>query len=207
MSRKVNQLVLLADLGGTFVFALEGALAGVVARFDPVGVLVLAFLTALGGGVMRDVMIGARPVAAVADWRYTVTVLGAALVTWVFLPWVRAVPVYLLIGLDACGLALFVVAGTFKALDFNIHPLVAIFLGTVSGVGGGVMRDVLLNRVPLILQTDIYATAGMAGAIVIALSRGRNWRRRYVAAVAGVLCVSLRMTAVVFNWQLPTTPF
>lgn len=207
MSRKVDQLVLLADLGGTFVFALEGALAGVVAGFDPVGVLVLAFLTALGGGVMRDVLIGARPVAAVADWRYTVAVLSAAFVTWVFHAWVNAIPIHVLIAFDACGLALFVVAGTFKALDFKIHPLVAVFLGTVSGVGGGVMRDVLLNRVPHILQTDIYATAGMAGAIVIALSRGRNWRRRYVAVVAAILCVSLRMIAVAYNWQLPTSPF
>lgn len=207
MSRKVNQLVLVADLGGTFVFALEGALAGVVAGFDPVGVLVLAFLTALGGGVMRDVMIGARPVAAVADWRYTVTVLSAAFVTWVFHAWVTAIPIHVLIALDACGLALFVVAGTFKALDFNIHPLVAVFLGTVSGVGGGVMRDVLLNRVPHILQTDIYATAGMAGAIVIVLSHGRGWRRRYVAAAAGIVCFGLRMTAVAYNWRLPTSPF
>ncbi|WP_454813639.1 trimeric intracellular cation channel family protein [Labrys neptuniae] len=207
MSRKVDQLVLIADLGGTFVFALEGALAGVLAGFDPVGVLVLAFLTALGGGVMRDVLIGARPVAAVADWRYTVAVLSAAFVTWVFHAWVKAIPIHVLIAFDACGLALFVVAGTFKALDFKIHPLVAIFLGTVSGVGGGVMRDVLLNRVPHILQTDIYATAGMAGAIVITLSRGRNWRRRYVAVAAAILCVSLRMIAVAYNWQLPTSPF
>lgn len=207
MSRKVNQLVLIADLGGTFVFALEGALAGVVAGFDPVGVLVLAFLTALGGGVMRDVMIGARPVAAVADWRYTVTVLAAAFVTWMFHAWVNAIPIHVLIALDACGLALFVVAGTFKALDFDIHPLVAVFLGTVSGVGGGVMRDVLLNRVPHILQTDIYATAGMAGAVVIVLSGGRGWRRRYVAVAAGIVCIGLRMTAVAYNWQLPPRPF
>jgi uncharacterized membrane protein YeiH len=198
-----GRIVQIADLSGTFVFAIQGALAALIARLDPVGVVVLAFLVALGGGIIRDLLIGARPVAAVGDWRYMAIVLIASSTTWLLYPLVNAIPHYHLMILDAAGLALFVVAGTQKSLDHAIHPLVAIFLGTLSGVGGGTMRDVVLNEVPRILWTDIYATAGAAGAAVVVLGHILGLPRRPMASLGGLVCFAFRVAAVTWNWQLP----
>jgi uncharacterized membrane protein YeiH len=137
-----------ADLAGTLVFAIEGGLTGLGFGLDPVGVLVVCFLTALGGGLIRDVVMGALPPAAVANPRYSLIVLAAAAGVWLFHATLLHLPPGLLVTLDAAGLALFAVAGTDKALDRGISPVVAVFLGTVSGVGGGTMRDVVINQVP-----------------------------------------------------------
>src|SRR6201999_200543 len=118
------------------------------AAFDPVGVLALAFVTALGGGITRDLMIGAMPVAAVSDWLYAALVLLAAVAVWVLHEGIGAMPAAVLGWLDAAGLALFAVAGTEKALGRGIAGLPSMFLGTVSGVGGGTMRDLLMGQIP-----------------------------------------------------------
>jgi len=201
------RIVRAADLAGTLVFAVEGALAAMAAGLDPVGILVLAFLTALGGGMIRDTLIGARPVAAVGDWRYAVIVLAAAAVTWLLRPTVEAVPAWLLTGLDAAGLGLFAVAGTQKSLDHGIHPLVAIFLGTVGGVGGGALRDVVLNEIPHVLHADIYATAAMLAAAIVVGGRALGLPPRATALAAGLACFALRLAAVAGHWQLPARPF
>ncbi len=196
-------VVRVADLAGTFLFALEGGLVGIAAGLDPVGVLVLAFLTALGGGLIRDVLIGALPPSAVSDWHYAAIVLAAAAVVWGFHSALFVVPPMMLIALDAAGLALFAVAGTDKSLDRGIHPLVAIFLGTVSGVGGGALRDIVINEVPRVLRTDIYASAACLAAIIVVLGRLANLSPRLVAIIAGLACFGLRMAAVSQGWALP----
>jgi uncharacterized membrane protein YeiH len=193
----------LADLAGTFVFAVEGALAAIDAGLDPVGVLVLAFFTALGGGIIRDVMIGATPPAAIRDPTYPVIVLAAAAVIWLLQPPEGTIPFWLLIALDAMGLGLFAVAGTEKSLDHGVHPLPAIFLGTVSGAGGGTIRDILLNQVPLLLHADIYALAGMAAAAVVVAGRRLRLPPRLLAVAAILVCCGLRLLAVAYDWQLP----
>jgi uncharacterized membrane protein YeiH len=203
VTQSQSRVVQIADLSGTFVFAIQGALAALLAKLDPVGVVVVAFLVALGGGIIRDLLIGARPVAAVGDWSYMAIVLIASGATWLLYPLVSAIPYYHLMILDAAGLTLFVVAGTQKSLDHGIHPAVAVFLGTISGVGGGVMRDVVLNEVPRILWTDIYATAGMAGAAVVALGHVAGLPRRTMAILGGLTCFAVRVAAVTWNWQLP----
>jgi uncharacterized membrane protein YeiH len=137
-----------ANLSGIFVFAVEGGLTGVLVGLDPAGVLALAFLTALGGGLLRNVLIGSLPPAAVKDWHYSLTVLIAAATVWVLSTTLLSVPAGLMVALDAVGLSLTAITGTEKALDHGLHPFVALFLGTVSGVGGGTMRDVLINQVP-----------------------------------------------------------
>lgn len=199
----VARIVRVADLAGTFLFALEGGLTGIAVGFDPVGVLVLAFLTALGGGVVRDVLIGALPPAAVSEWRYTAIVLTAALAVWVFHVEILAVPPALMISLDAAGLALFAVAGTDKSLVRGIHPLVAIFLGTVSGVCGGTLRDIIINQMPRVLRTDIYASAACIAAIIVVLGRTMRWPARATAIFAGLVCFALRLTAWRYQWELP----
>ncbi|HVJ52694.1 MAG TPA: trimeric intracellular cation channel family protein [Aliidongia sp.] len=197
------RIVRIADLGGTFVFAVQGALAAMVADLDPVGVLVLASLTAIGGGMIRDLLIGARPVAAVGDWHYSVIVIVAASLTWLLRPLIQAVPPWLLTDLDAAGLSLFAVAGTQKALDYHIHPLTASLLGTVSAVGGGILRDVALNQVPKVLNTDIYATAAMAAAVLVVVGRSFRLPARPTDLVAGLTCFAIRLAAVELHWQLP----
>jgi uncharacterized membrane protein YeiH len=206
VTRAGTLIVRIADLGGTFVFAIEGALAALAGRLDPIGVLVLAFLTALGGGIVRDLLIGARPPAAIADWSYMAIVLAGSVMTWLFHAFIGEIPLGVLIALDAAGLALFVVAGTQKSLDLGIHPLAAIFLGTVGGVGGGAMRDVVMNEVPRILRTDIYATAAVAAAVMVVTGRLFDLPQRAMAIAAALVCFCLRLVAVSQHWHLPIGP-
>jgi uncharacterized membrane protein YeiH len=197
------RLVSAADFAGVFVFAVEGALAGVAGRLDVFGVVVLSVATALGGGMIRDVLIGAAPPTAIRDWRYIALAVAAALLTFLFLPLARDVPHSLLIVLDAAGLSLFAVAGAEKALSFNIHPVIAALMGTITGVGGGTVRDLLLNRIPAVLNSDVYATAALAGAIVVVAGRYTGLSPRLVAVAGGLLCFALRLAAVWGRWQLP----
>ncbi len=194
----------IADLSGTFVFAVEGGLTGLRVGLDPIGVLVLAFLTALGGGLIRDILIGSLPPAAIKDWHYSLIVLLAAMAVWGLYASILAIPPELMIALDAAGLALAAIAGTEKALDHHIHPFVALFVGTVSGAGGGTLRDTLINEVPRVLHTDIYATAAAAAAGVIIVARKLAVPPRLAAIVAGIACFGLRMLAYRYGWHLPT---
>lgn len=193
-----------ADLAATFVFALEGALTAVNSGLDPVGVSVIAFLAALGGGLMRDVLLGALPPAAVADWNYAVIVLVAAAAAWMFHALIAATPPGLLVTLDAMGLTLAMIAGTEKSIDRGINPLVCVFIGAINGAGGGVLRDVAINVVPRVLRIDIYASAAMFGAAIIAFGRLAGLSPRVATILGGIGCLALRLGAVRFGWQLPT---
>ncbi len=196
------RVVRAADLAGTAVFAVEGALAAAHAGFDLIGILVLSFVTALGGGVVRDVMLGLRP-AAIARPEYAVIVILGALATALpasVRPPVSSWPVTIM---DAVGLSLFAVAGTEKALENAVHRLPACFLGTVGAVGGGVIRDILLNEVPHILHKDIYASAALLAAVVVVIGRWLKLGPRPVALAAGIACFGLRIGAVAYGWQLP----
>lgn len=198
-----KQVVLAADLAGTVVFAIEGANAAIHAGLDLLGVLVLSFIVALGGGMIRDLLIGATPPSAVGDWRYPVLAFAAGLVTFLLHTQVEAVPVLFLTTLDAAGLALFAVAGAEKALDFEINPFIAMLMGAITGCGGGVMRDILLARVPMVLTADIYASAALLGASVVVVSRRLGCPPAIAAALGGGACFALRIAAVRFDWQLP----
>ncbi|WP_206240291.1 trimeric intracellular cation channel family protein [Novosphingobium terrae] len=200
----VRGIVRTADIGATFVFAAEGALAGVAAGLDPVGLLVVAFLTGLGGGVLRDVLIAQGRPAAVADWHYSLVVIAAAMVAWLFHASLGKGALPLVVALDAAGLSLAAVAGTQKALEHQVHPIPAIFLGTLSGVGGGAMRDLVLNEVPRVLRADIYAVAAMVGALIVVCGRLTKLDPRIVAVAGGCACFALRMAAVHYGWNLPT---
>src|SRR6202048_494495 len=156
------------DLVGTFVFALSGATAGVKRRLDFFGVLVLSFAAANSDGIARDLLIGAVPPAAVSDWRYLAVSLLAGAITFYWHPvidWLRS-PVLVF---DGAGLALFAVSGTQKALAFGLNPIMAALLGMLTGIGGGIVRDVLLAEVPMVLRSDLYAVAALGGAAVVAI--------------------------------------
>lgn len=173
---------------------------------DLLGVLVLAFSTALGGGVLRDLLIGATPPRAIADWRYPATAFLAGSIAFVAHDAIYRVPPNLLVALDAAGLSLFAVAGTEKALQFHIHPAIAPLLGTITGVGGGTIRDILLNTIPGVLRVDVYATAALAGSIVLVLANRLKLSPQTAALAGGAACFVLRMLAVHYHWQLPHAP-
>lgn len=201
-----NRLLLLLDLAASFVFAVEGASAAAGGRFDALGVVVLSFATALGGGIVRDVLIGSLPAAAVRDWRYSAVAFAGGAVVFVFAPIVQQVPRALMIGLDAAGLALAAMAGAEKALAWKIHPFVAILLGGITGVGGGTLRDILMARSPSVLHSDIYAVAAMTGAAAMIAAQRAGLRPSRSTALGFVVCFVLRAAAVWRSWNLPQLP-
>jgi uncharacterized membrane protein YeiH len=198
----VDALLLAFDLGGTFVFALSGATAGVNHRLDLFGVLVLAFAAGNSGGIARDVMIGALLPVAISDWRYIAVSILAGLITFY---WYRIInrlrsPVLVF---DAAGLALFAVSGASKALAFQAGPVAAMLLGMLTGIGGGIVRDVLVREIPTVLRTELYAVAALIGAAVVVIGRMLHGPS-FGAAVAGAaLCFGLRFMAMRRGWQLP----
>ena len=194
--------LLVLDLVGTFVFALAGATAGVRRRLDIFGVLVLSLVTASAGGVARDLLIGAVPPAALQDWRYFAAAMLAGIITFLWYPTIERLrtPVRMC---DAAGLALFAVAGAEKSLDFGLHPLMAALLGMLTGIGGGMLRDILLAEVPAVLRSDLYAVAALAGAAVVVAGDALQWSSSLSALAGAALCFVLRMLAIRFDWHLP----
>ena len=190
------------DLAGTFAFALSGAVAARERGLDWFGVLVLAFTVACGGGVLRDLCIGAIPPAGLADWRYLGAAVAAAVLTLASQGLVRrlAHPVVLF---DTLGLGLFAVTGAQKALLFGSNAEAAVLMGMVTAVGGGVARDVLLNRVPVILQREIYASAALVGAAIATAGNLLGQDSPALTWCAVGACFALRMLSLRFRWNLP----
>ncbi len=199
---RLQTLVLALDLFGTFVFALSGAASGVRHRLDLFGVLVLSYAAATAGGIVRDLLIGAVPPASVADWRYIVVpvVAGLAVFWWhpVIRRWESAVLVF-----DALGLSLFAVSGALKALGFGLNPLAAVLLGMLTGVGGGMVRDVLVREIPTVLRAELYAVAALAGAAVMVGGQLLGFPSTPLAIAGAILCVGLRLLAIRRGWSLP----
>lgn len=198
-------LLVVLDLAGIFAFALSGGLVGVRKGLDVFGVLVLAAATGLGGGFLRDVLIGAVPPAALADWRYLAVPVAAGLVTFWFHPALgrmeRLVTVF-----DAFGLGLFAVVGALKALEYGLGPVPAALMGVVTAVGGGMVRDVLAGRVPVVLRSELYATPALLGSVVAVagdLSALPTWS---FAVPAAAVATSWRLLSVWRGWHAPRPP-
>ena len=190
------------DLAGTFVFALSGAMAGVKHRLDLFGVLVLSFAAANTGGIVRDLLIGSVPPAAIRDWHYLAVSVLAGLVTFCFPARLDREwnPVLIF---DAAGLALFAVTGAGKALAHDLNPLMATLLGMLTGIGGGMARDLLLAQVPVVLRADLYAVAALAGAAVVTIAHVLELPPAPAALAGAAVCVALRVLAIKHRWQLP----
>ena len=203
MKRATETLVLAVDLASVGIFALEGAAMAIKGDLDLLGVLVLSFVTALGGGVARDLLIGASPPQALKTWWYPALAIAVGAVTFLLHDLVRQIPFGLLVALDAVGLGMAAMAGTEKTLAYGLHPFVAVLIGGLNGVGGGMVRDVLLNQIPAVLRTDIYATAAMAGAVVLILAQKGGLAPRWAAGLGFVACVALRLVSVWQHWSLP----
>ncbi len=195
-------LLMVLDLGGTFVFAISGAVAAVKHRLDIFGIMVLAFAAGNAGGITRDVLIGATPPAAMADWKYLAVSVLAGLLVFFWYPLLTRLsnPV---LWFDAIGLAFFAVAGAQKALVYGLNPVMAALLGMLTGVGGGMVRDVLVNQIPTVLRADLYALAALAGAAVVVGGQLLALAPVPTAVVGGVLCFALRYMAIEHGWHLP----
>ncbi|MDZ7731834.1 MAG: TRIC cation channel family protein [Acidimicrobiia bacterium] len=191
------------DLGANTLFAFEGALIAAAVGFDLLGVLVVAAVSALGGGILRDVLIGDVPPEAFSRARYvTVSAIGGV-VAFAAYEVADSIPQALLVTLDAGGLSLFAVAGSLKALDRRLIPLMAVLMGGLTAVGGGVMRDILVGGVPRVLVGDVYATAALAGAAVVVVGLRYGWSRPIVLGAGAATCFAARMVAWWQDWELP----
>jgi uncharacterized membrane protein YeiH len=197
--------LLVLELVGTFVFALSGAAAGVKHRLDLFGVLVLSFATATAGGIARDLLIGAVPPAALQDWRYLGISVLAGLVGFFSSPDpARQLRLRnLVLTFDAAGLALFAVSGTQKALGYGLDPPMAALLGMLTGIGGGMMRDVLVSEIPVVLRSDLYAVAALAGAIVVVVGHAVSAPAAVSAGAGAASCFGIRLVALRRGWRLP----
>lgn len=191
---------------GTFAFAVSGALLAVQRRMDLFGVLVLSFVTAVTGGIVRDLIIGAIPPAAFRDWHLLAISVGAGIACFFAGPWLTRLS-YPVLLFDAAGLGIFAVTGTQKALQFNIDPIMAGALGVLSGIGGGVLRDVLAQRDPSVLHSDIYASAAMAAAVLVLISHQLHWQISAVSLPAVAVCFAIRVLAIYRGWKLPLAPW
>lgn len=194
--------VLLIDFIGTFAFAISGATAGVRKGLDLFGVLVLAFAAATAGGIARDVLLGATPPVAIVDARYFGISTLAGLLTFYRYEAIERLrnPVQLF---DAVGLALFAVVGASKAMAHGVGPVGAVMLGILTGIGGGMVRDVLVTQVPAVLQRELYAVAALFGASLVVIGREFGLPPAPVAIAGAAACFGLRFLAMRRGWQLP----
>jgi uncharacterized membrane protein YeiH len=200
---RAAHLLLAIDLVGTALFAAEGASTGAQARLDLLGMLVLAFVTALGGGIIRDLLIGDTPPSSIRNWHYPAVALATGAAVFLLRAYTYGMNHWLLITLDAAGLSFFAIAGATKALEFNLHPLLATMMGGITGVGGGTVRDLLIGQVPKVLRSDVYAAAALFGAAVTILCLKLRVNAVFASTAGIVACFALRMLAVYNHWNLP----
>ena len=195
-------LTLVLNLMGTFAFGLSGGILAVRKQMDLFGVLVLSVATGLGGGVMRDVVLGHIPPATLTDWRYLAAAGLAGLLVFV---WFSRVVHHgrFLTTFDAIGLSIFTVTGTTIALDAGLGPAPAALLGMLTGVGGGVLRDVLAAEIPLIFRSEVYAVASLLGAVIIIVSSQIGFSGIPAEILAALATFTLRMVSVQRGWKIP----
>lgn len=197
---------LVLDLAGTFAFALNGALTAVrAARLDIVGVVTLGMITALGGGILRDVLLGALPPATFSDWRYLVVAIGGGLIAFALSRQLERLATPIVV-FDALGLSLFAVTGAAKALELGAGVGQAILLGAVTAVGGGTIRDVLVRRIPTVLRSELYAIPALLGAGVVVGSARLGLDVLVASFVGAALCFVVRLLGVRFGLDAPHPP-
>ncbi|HET6509060.1 MAG TPA: TRIC cation channel family protein [Baekduia sp.] len=197
-------LILALNLAGTFIFGLSGGLAAVRAKLDMFGVVVLAAVVALAGGITRDLLIGTPP-ATFRDWRYLVAAGAAGLVSFFARPLLDRVNRSVLV-FDAFGLGLFCVTGSTKALDFRLGPAQAILLGAITGIGGGMLRDVLLREVPTVLRQELYAIPALLGAGVLVLAQKTGHTGPVFPILGVAVCVVVRLVSLHYDVSVPIAP-
>ena len=202
VSQRTGRMLFVLDLLGVAVFAISGALAAMRLGLDLFGVVVLAAVTAIGGGTLRDVLTDRHPVFWIADPRCLYVIVAAAAVAVLGASTLSNERIPFLVA-DALGLGLFAISGAQTIEDRKPPWIVTILMGTMTGVAGGVIRDILSGIVPMLLRSDIYATAAIAGVFLYLLMQKLGLARAWAAVAAMLFIVALRLVSVALNWQLP----
>ena len=201
------QLLLeILDIVGTFAFAVSGVTAAIQRRLDIFGVIFLGFVAACGGGILRDVLIGATPPASLVAIKYIAIAVATSLLIFIRSEAFFARFNHPVLLFDAIGLSLFCVVGAQKTLTITGSPLAAVLLGVITGVGGGLLRDIILNRIPFILEKEIYASAALLGSSIVVAVHMLHWPEQLGAWVAMAVCFALRILSLRFNWHLFRAP-
>jgi uncharacterized membrane protein YeiH len=195
-------IIAVLDWIGTLVFALSGGLLGVRKEFDLFGVLFLSFVVAVAGGIIRDVLIGAVPPVAVTEIHYFLIAICGGVVTFYWYPRVASLRHQILL-FDAVGLGLFAVTGAQKAIEHGINPLMAALLGMLTGIGGGMTRDVLAGDTPFVLRSELYAVAALAGGAIVSSGYAIGLPPSYSMLLGAGVCIFLRVMAIYCGWRAP----
>jgi uncharacterized membrane protein YeiH len=196
------EIIYLIDILGTFAFAISGALVALDKKFDIFGVIIIAFVTAVGGGMLRDILINAHPINWIGDLNYLYTIFLAVIFTFL----VKSKIAYLsktMFLFDTIGISVFTLLGLQKGLSYELHPLVAVIMGMISAVFGGVLRDVLTNRVPLIFEKEIYASACLSGGVMYLILNHFMVEENINFIISALVVVIIRVVAVRFSLELP----
>ena len=200
----IEPLIYWLDLAGTAIFASSGAVMAARLRMDPFGMIVLASLPAVGGGTLRDLILGVRPVFWVADPNYVLVIVATTLACMLLLNHISRIPERLMLVLDALGLALFCMIGARKALLFQPSWTIAVIMGVMTGVAGGMMRDIVCRQIPLILRKEVYATACIAGcSCYILLAHYWHLDDALAMAIGMAVTALVRLAAIIWQLQLP----
>ncbi|HRW62725.1 MAG TPA: trimeric intracellular cation channel family protein [Bacteroidales bacterium] len=195
-------LIYYFDLIGTFVFAISGVLTASEKKFDVFGASVIAFVTAIGGGTLRDILIGDSPVGWIKDLNYLYIIIIAIVISLLFKKRVIQLRNTLFL-FDTVGIGVFTIIGVQKSLNFDISPVIAVMMGTISAVFGGVIRDILTNETPLIFRKEIYATPCILGGVLYLMLLHFNVSTQLVSFITALLIIGVRLLAVKKNWALP----
>lgn len=197
--------MLALDLAGTFAFGLSGGLVGVRARLDLFGIIVLAAVVGLVGGITRDILLGALPPATFSDWRYLAAAAAAGLVTFFVGPTLERFSGLVLV-LDAAGLSLFCVTGATKALAFDVGAVQAVLLGAITAIGGGMLRDILVREIPMVLRSELYAIPALVGATIVVIASRLGYQGAVAAIFAATVCLLIRLLGLRLGLGLPIAP-
>jgi len=195
-------LILVLDLIGTFAFAISGVLTALNKRLDPFGILIVAFVTAVGGGTLRDILIG-NPVAWMQGGTYVYVIFAATIFSVVFRKRINYIRKSLVL-FDTLGMAVFTIVGVQKGLEAGFSPIICIALGTMTACFGGVIRDILCNQIPIIFMKEIYATACILGASAYFLLMQTQMPIDWIVIISGAIVMSVRLLAVYFDLSLPS---
>lgn len=193
----------LLDFIGTAAFALSGALTAINKRLDPFGVFIIAFVTAVGGGTLRDVMIGKTPVGWMLDLRYVYVIVIGYILAIIFRKKLDRLRTSLFL-FDTIGLGVFTLIGLERGIVFGLHPMICIALGTMTACFGGVIRDILCNEIPVIFRREIYATVCMFGGVVFFALKEMNLNQDVLYVITSSVMIVFRLLAVKYKWYLPT---
>jgi uncharacterized membrane protein YeiH len=195
-------VIYVIDILGTFAFAVSGALVALDKKFDIFGVIIIAFITAVGGGMLRDILINAHPINWIGDLNYLYTIFSAVIFTFLFKSKIAYLSKTLFL-FDTIGISVFTLLGLQKGLSYDLHPLVALIMGMISAVFGGVLRDVLTAKVPLIFEKEIYASACLAGGIIYLILNYFRVEENINFIISAAVVVIIRAIVVRFHIELP----